>query len=90
MHPYQLTLLIRPDIEEKDRQELLDALTKKLDKFDKQDLWGNRDLVYPIKHHKKAFFAHYEFEADPQIISAIDKNLRLNEDILRYLLIRRK
>lgn len=89
MNSYQLTLLIKNDLAEKTRKELLDSVTKKFGKLEKEDLWGNKNLAYPIKKQDKAYFAHYEFDAEPKEISGLDKMLKLNEDIIRYLLIRK-
>lgn len=92
MNNYLLTLVLRPDLEEKECKELLDSLTKKIigeeGKIQKQDLWGMRDLAYPIKKQTKGFFVHYELETDPKIAKTIDKNLKVEENILRYLLVR--
>lgn len=89
MNQYQLTVLVRNDLEEKTRQELLDGVKKSFGKLQKEDLWGSRSLAYPIKHQDKAFYVHYAFEAEPKTITTLDKNLKLNEDILRYLLIKK-
>lgn len=85
---YALTLVLKPDLEEKERKELLDSITKKFGKLEKEDLWGVRDLSYPIKHQNKGFYAHYEFEGEPNSVSPIDKGLKIDENILRYLLVR--
>lgn len=89
MNQYQLTVVISNKLDEKERTELLSSLSQKMGEVKKEDLWGMRSLAYPIKHQDKAFYANYEFEAEPSSISALDKNIKLNEDILRYLLIRR-
>lgn len=86
---YQLTLLLKNNLEEKAREELLSEVTKNLGQVKKADLWGVRNLAYPIKHQEKAFYANFEFEAEPASIPTLDKTLKLNEDIIRYLLIRK-
>ena len=92
MNSYNLTLVLKPDMDEKERKALLDSMTKKLigedGKVDKEDLWGNKDLAYPIKKQTKGFFAHFEISADPKNAKGLDKLLQLEEDILRYLLVR--
>ena len=88
MNSYYLTLVLKPDVEEKARGELLDGLKKKLEKVVKEDMWGMRDLAYPIKKHTKGYYVHLEMEADPSLIKDIDKTLKVEEDIIRYLLIR--
>ena len=93
MNSYYLTLVLKPDLEEKARKTLLDSMVKKLageeGKVNEEDLWGNKDLSYPIKQQTKGFYAHFEIEADPKNAKIIDKALRVEEDILRYLLVRR-
>lgn len=104
MNKYALTLILKTDLDEKARKELLESVTKKfgspreagkLEKTDsaeastvKEELWGVKDLAYPIKHLKKGYYAHYFFEGEPSSILAIDKDLKLNENIIRYLLVR--
>lgn len=92
MNSYYLTLVLKPDIEEKERKSLLDILVKRLvgedGKVEKMDLWGAKDLAYPIKRQTKGFYAHYQIQADPKNAKGLDKTLKLEEDILRYLLVR--
>ena len=93
MNQYYLTLVLKPDLEEKERKELLDDVKKKMagdsGKLSKEDIWGARDLAYPINKQTKGFYAHFEFETEPKLIKALDKNLKIEENILRYLLVRR-
>jgi len=98
VNSYALTLVLKTDLDEKVRKELLESVTKKFEKIGKtdsakastvkEDLWGARDLAYPIKHQTKGWYAHYLFDADPQVAASLDKTLKIEEDILRYLLVR--
>lgn len=88
MNPYYLTLILKPELEEKARKDILETVSKKFAKVEKEDLWGARDLAYPIKHNKKGWYAHYHFEAEPKVIAGLDRELKMNEDIIRYLLIK--
>ncbi|OGE30767.1 30S ribosomal protein S6 [Candidatus Daviesbacteria bacterium RIFCSPHIGHO2_02_FULL_36_13] len=92
MNNYLLTLVLKPEMDEKERKALLDSMVKKIigeeGKIKKEDLWGVRDLSYKIKKQTKGFFAHFEIEADPSLIKGIDKTLLVEEDILRHLLVR--
>ncbi|KKR81341.1 MAG: 30S ribosomal protein S6 [Candidatus Daviesbacteria bacterium GW2011_GWA1_41_61] len=88
MNNYALTLVLKPDVEEKARKELLESMAKKMGKKEKEEEWGVRDLAYPIKHQRKGYFLHYQFCVEPKDIAPLDKALKLDEDILRYLLVR--
>lgn len=89
MNNYLLTVLIKKDLDEKEHEALLDDVKKNFGRLIKEDLWGVRELAYPINKQSEAFYAHFEFEGDPQSISPLDKFLKLHEDILRYLLVRK-
>lgn len=93
MNLYLLTLVLKPKMEEQERKTLLDSIVKKITgsdgKVEKEDLWGERPLVYPIKRQASGFYAHFEIAADPKNAKGLDKSLDLEEDVLRYLLIRK-
>lgn len=88
MNKYALTLILKNDLDEKVRKELLESVAKKMDKIEKEDLWGVKDLAYPIKKQLKGYFAHYFFENEPKNITSLDKALKMNEDVIRYLIVR--
>lgn len=88
MNSYYLTLVLKAGLEDGARKELLDSVKKSFAKTEKEDLWGARSLAYPIKRNTSGFYVHFEMEADPKEIKALDKNLKLEEDVLRYLLVR--
>lgn len=90
MQNYNLTILIKDKLDEKARGALIDDVKKGFGNLIREDLWGVRSLAYEIKHMDKAFYANFEFEAEPQAVITLDKNIRLNEDIIRYLLIKTK
>lgn len=89
MNTYNLTVILKDDLSEKDRKELLEAITKKFTKTIKEDAWGSRSLAYPIGKADKGYYIHYEFEAEPSTVPVLDKMIKLNEDVIRYLLIRK-
>ncbi len=88
MNSYYLTLVLKTELDEKARKVIFDDVKKNIT-VEKEDLWGERVLAYPIKRQTSGFYAHFEIQSDPKDIKGLDKNLRLDEDVLRYLLIRR-
>ncbi|QQG43208.1 MAG: 30S ribosomal protein S6 [Candidatus Daviesbacteria bacterium] len=88
MNSYLLTLVLKSDLEDQARQTLLADVKKKMSKVVKEDLWGERSLAYPIKKQSKGYFIHFEFETEPKEAVDLDKSLKVEEDILRYLLVR--
>lgn len=92
MNNYLLTLVLKADLDEKARKDLLDTVLKKAlgdgGKATKEDMWGVRDLAYPIKKQAKGYYVHFEIETEPKNVKDLDKVLKVEEDILRYLLTR--
>lgn len=92
MNNYYLTLVLKSDLDEKAKVALLDMAKKKMlgkdGKIEKEDIWGARDLAYPIKRQDKGFYVHFQFSTEPSNAKDIDKVLKVEEDILRYLLVR--
>jgi len=55
-----------------------------------QEDWGKRKLAYPIKHFFHAYYELLEFDFPSENLKKVDKDLRLSEEIIRYLIIRKK
>lgn len=92
VNSYYLTLVLKADQDEKARKELLDDVEKKAKAEKskiKSDLWGARDLAYPIKKQTKGYYVHFEFETEPKVAKDLDKSLKVEENIIRFLLVRR-
>lgn len=88
MNKYALTVVTKPEMDEKARKELLASITAKMGEKTKEDLWGIKDLSYPIKKQTKGYYAHYFFEADPKVIAPLDKFIKLEEDVIRHLIVK--
>ena len=50
-----------------------------------QESWGMRNLAYPIKNNKKAFYEFMNIEIPGENIKSLNSKLNLNENIIRYL-----
>ena len=85
MSNYELTLVFREDA--KDTESQAKALVTGIIKTTKA--WGVRDLAYPIAKQKRGNYLNLAIELEPDKVAALDKTLKQNEAILRYLLISR-
>ena len=82
------------------RQELTAAQAEQLSKdftkivssnsgeIKKQEYWGLRNLAYKIRKNRKGHYTMFHIEAPASAIEELERNMRLNEDILRYLTIK--
>ena len=55
-----------------------------------QESWGMRNLAYPIKNNKKAFYEFMNIEIPQKNIDLMNSKLNLNENVIRYLSIKVK
>ena len=73
--------------EVKKHEELLSKLEGKIIY---KESWGLRNLAYPIKENKKAFYEFMNIEISQDKIEQINADLNLNENVIRYLSVRVK
>jgi small subunit ribosomal protein S6 len=55
---------------------------------EKTEMWGVKSLAYRIKKNRKAHFAMFNLNAPPAALSEMERQMRINEDILRFMTVR--
>lgn len=95
MRDYEVTVVIQPQLEDAEREQLIKRLSDLLVPGSKEDgalnanHWGMRQLAYPIKKAQEGYYVLYEAKIDPARIREIERSMEFNEDVLRYLVIRK-
>jgi len=54
----------------------------------KKEFWGLRGLAYRIRKNRKAHFVLLNLDCPPAAVKELERNMRINEDVLRYLTVR--
>lgn len=91
MRLYEVVYILDPALDE-------GAVTAKLEKFhalavahggevSAVDHWGNRQLAYPIKRRQAGYYVVAQFTAAAEALPEFERLLRLDEEVLRYLLV---
>lgn len=92
MNTYELTILFPEDKDGKDKTRVLkvvtDAIKKAKGEVNKQESWGVKHLAYPIRKMEVADYEHLVISIPATTQIELDKTLRLDETILRYMFIR--
>ncbi|NVJ90527.1 MAG: 30S ribosomal protein S6 [Methylocystaceae bacterium] len=57
-------------------------------KVTKREYWGLRNIAYRMKKNRKGHYVLFNIDAPSEAINELDRQLRLNEDVLRHLVIR--
>jgi small subunit ribosomal protein S6 len=95
MRDYELTIIIKPDLDEEARDEIVNRVTGWLSHGDGEtdkpsiDFWGQRTLAYPIQNYTEGYYVFYEAKLDPSGISEIERNIQFVDSILRHLVVRK-
>ena len=94
MNLYEHTVLVKQDIVKKDlekvRSKYETIIKKNSGKVVKFEDWGLMNLAYPIKKNKKGYFLHFKIESNENLISDLEKNERIDNQVLRFLTIKVK
>jgi len=92
MRKYEMMVILDPEVDERTVEPSLDKYLKVIttDKgtVDKLDIWGRRRLAYPIKKKNDGIYAVINFTAESSTAKELDRQLGLNESILRTKLLR--
>lgn len=90
LRPYEGVILVHPDATEEDQKTLFSRNKTIIEgqfggSVKHLDTWGKRQLSNPIEKHRKAIYFHTTFEADPQAISELERTMRINDKVLRFM-----
>jgi small subunit ribosomal protein S6 len=92
MPKYELVFIVQPGIEEEPLKALVERLTKTISDLKGQvsqvDAWGRRRLAYSIRNHREGFYYLVQMEMPAPAVRALEKSIKLFEDIMRYLIVR--
>lgn len=91
---YETVFIARQDLTEKQVKDLTDhfckIITDHSGKIHKTEQWGLRTLAYRIKKNRKAHYVLIETDTPAPAVIEMERQMRLHDDILRYLTVREK
>ena len=92
MNRYELTYIIDTVLEESARKELIEKFNQLIvangGEVEKVDEWGKRRLAYAIDYKTEGYYVLTTFKANPDVPREIERNLQINDSILRYLVVK--
>ncbi|MDR0504246.1 MAG: 30S ribosomal protein S6 [Bifidobacteriaceae bacterium] len=92
MRPYELMIILDPEIEEEvvppTVDKFLTVVTGDGGTIDKIDIWGKRHLAYPIKKREDGIYVVVNFTSTSATAQELDRQLGLNESVLRTKVLR--
>jgi small subunit ribosomal protein S6 len=92
MRRYEVMVILDPELEERTVEPSLDTylniVRKEGGTVEKVDIWGRRKLAYDVKKKAEGIYAIIDLTATPAVVKELDRQLTLNESILRTKVIR--
>jgi small subunit ribosomal protein S6 len=89
---YELMVILDPDLEERTIAPSLDQFLTVVrnggGSVEKVDIWGRRRLAYEINKRVEGIYAVVDVQAEPAVVAELDRQLSLNESVLRTKVIR--
>ncbi|MFQ5872908.1 MAG: 30S ribosomal protein S6, partial [Dehalococcoidia bacterium] len=90
MRSYELVTIVTPETAD----EAVPATTEKVHQLIQNkggtitdvQRWGRRKLSYAIDHHTEGHYVLTRFTLDPHLMSELDSELRVSEDVIRHLI----
>lgn len=99
MRDYEMLVVVASQLAEDDLTSSLDQITTYITNLggavtqvSKDNPWGRRRLAYPIRYNgqdvRDGFYALYHFQADTNRIVDLERSLRLNDRVLRHMVVK--
>ncbi len=91
---YENTIIAKQDLADNEikslKEKYNELINKSSGKVIKIEEWGLMSLSNKIKNYKKGFYIHYKFEGDNKTLSEIEKKIKVDGSVIRYLTVRYK
>ena len=93
MKAYELMLIMRPNLEDEARESVLDKvrgiITAEGGTVDSEEVWGKRRLAHEVAHQEEGDYQVILFHAGTATVAELDRVLRITDQVLRFMVVRR-
>lgn len=93
MNKYELALVVSAKIEDEERAAVVEKAKSYITRYDgtvsEVEEWGKKKLAYEINHMREGFYYFIQFEADATAPAEIERHVRIMDNVLRYLVVRK-
>jgi small subunit ribosomal protein S6 len=94
MRHYEVMVILDPSLDERTVAPSLDTFLNVIrtsgGAIEKVDVWGKRRLAFEINKHAEGIYAVLDLNAEPDAVKELDRQLGLNESVLRTKVMRRE
>ena len=94
MNLYEHTIIAKQEASGRQLKEIIEKYSKIVEKLDgnivKTENWGLLNLSYLIKKNKKGNYIHFKIKGPNKIVSELEKNEKIDNNLIRYLTVKVK
>ena len=94
MNLYEHTIIAKQDVSTSQMKQLIEKYSKIVEKLEgdlvKTENWGLLNLSYIINKNRKGNYIHFKIKGKSKIISELEKNEKIDKNLLKYMTIRVK
>lgn len=91
MNQYESVVIINPNVDEEGVKALVQKFTDLINtdgKVEKVDELGKRRLAYEVQKNKEGYYAVFYFEANPNLISELERIYRITDEVIKFMTIK--
>lgn len=93
MNKYEMALVVSAKLDDEARAAVVDRAKGYIERgggvIGEVEAWGSKKLAYEINHEREGFYYFIPFEAEPTCPAEVERNARIMDNVLRYLIVRR-
>ena len=91
MNKYESVIIVNPSATDEKLKELESTFTdliNKNGKVEKVENLGKKKLAYEVKKQNEGIYLVFYFEADPTLITELERNYRITDEIIKFIVIK--
>lgn len=91
MNKYESVIIINPSVDEEGIKSLVQKFTDLINtdgKLEKADELGRKKLAYEIQKNTEGFYVVFYFEANPNLISELERIYRITDEVIKFMTIK--
>ncbi|MEI3416805.1 MAG: 30S ribosomal protein S6 [Christensenellaceae bacterium] len=93
MNSYELLYIVKADMEEEARAALIsrfsDLIVAAGGEITESDEWGKKKFAYPINYVNEGYYVLVNFKSQPTLIAELERNFRITEDTVRFMIVKK-
>ena len=92
MRKFETLLLLSPELSAENREGTITALTAIIERekgvMVEVDIWGMRDLAYPVRKLMRGYYVRLVYQAPAELIVELERNIRITDGIFKFVTVK--